>query len=340
MINSLSENTYRGQVYSPALGGGTTNVEYEFLTSDTLLGIEVFPYGQLNGVGIGTLPEQFKKVGASKMQQYNAIALHPYYPSGWRRDIVYKILGFNRFYSLDDYSDLKSIRSYEYASDKSQYEKIKHVVEDSDQPVFVFNVTIQNHGDYSDKLMEPDKHNQIGILNYNLKFEEVQTYMELVYESDAALGELISYFEVLDEPTVLCMFRDHQPILPDEFYTAICGKSLQELKEDKKMEVYKVPFIIWANYDIGEGEIDEISINYLSAVLLQKIGLPLTAYQKYLLDLCEKYPIVTNHGVIDSDAKYYSVDIIPKEIREYKNIVYSHWKDSKNRNNSFFYLLD
>ena len=122
VINSLSENTYRGQVYSPALGGGTTNVEYEFLTSDTLLGIEVFPYGQLNGVGIGTLPEQFKKVGASKMQQYNAIALHPYYPSGWRRDIVYKILGFNRFYSLDDYSDLKSIRSYEYASDKSQYE--------------------------------------------------------------------------------------------------------------------------------------------------------------------------------------------------------------------------
>ena len=54
-----------------------------------------------------------------------------------------------------------------------------------------------------------------------------------------------------------------------------------------------VPYILWFNYDLEKEEDNAISANYLSGYLLDKIGLPLSGYQTWLLGLREEYPVIT-----------------------------------------------
>ncbi len=42
---------------------------------------------------------------------------------------------------------------------------------------------------------------------------------------------------------------------------------------DKLKTSYEVPFVMWANYDIEEKEVDAISTNYLSGLLMDTAGL-------------------------------------------------------------------
>ena len=53
-----------------------------------------------------------------------------------------------------------------------------------------------------------------------------------------------------------------------------------------------VPFVLWANYDIPEAQGVELSLNYLSALLMDTANLPMTGYQKYLARLWEAAPVI------------------------------------------------
>ena len=59
---------------------------------------------------------------------------------------------------------------------------------------------------------------------------------------------------------------------------------------------YKVPFIIWANYDIEEKTVDCTSLNYLSVYLMEAAGLPLSPDQEFLRDTEKQIPVINSHG--------------------------------------------
>lgn len=66
------------------------------------------------------------------------------------------------------------------------------------------------------------------------------------------------------------------------------GKGLSGLTIDELEELFTVPFFIWTNYD-SETQTDvHTSLNYLSTMVLDKAGLPLTPYHKFLEDLQTK----------------------------------------------------
>jgi hypothetical protein len=123
------------------------------------------------------------------------------------------------------------------------------------------------------------------------------------------------------------MFGDHQPILTEFGHTLNTCDVENEIA--RKMQEYRVPFIIWANYDIDEKVYDGISSNYLSLVLKEISNQPLTEYQKYLKTLMEKYPVVTNRGVKDIHDNWYSIEDAKKlkEIQEYNMVQYWNLND-------------
>ena len=93
------------------------------------------------------------------------------------------------------------------------------------------------------------------------------------------------------------------------------------------MNKYRTPFIIWANYDIKEKTIDKMSANYLSAYVMNEAGLETSPYQKFLLKLRKKLPVLTAMGCFDMVKEY--------QILQYNNLI-----DTKHTVNSFFYLSD
>ena len=54
--------------------------------------------------------------------------------------------------------------------------------------------------------------------------------------------------------------------------------------------------MVWANFDIEEGTNKDTSLNYLSADVLQWVGVPTNNYQNFLLELQEKLPVISAVG--------------------------------------------
>ena len=42
-------------------------------------------------------------------------------------------------------------------------------------------------------------------------YPETEQYLSIMHASDEALRELITYFEKVEEPTLIVFFGDHQP---------------------------------------------------------------------------------------------------------------------------------
>ena len=203
-----------------------------------------------------------------------------------------------------------------------------------ENPLFIFNVTMQNHGGYSgDKLF--DDQNNVKLTEQQ-GYPDVEQYLSLVRESDKAFQLLVDYFSKQKEPTIILLYGDHQPIAYYNF-----NNQLEAMNSGIYQNKYKVPFVMWANYDIEEKYVDKISANYLSSYLLKIAGLESTEYNKYLLDMYEKLPVINGLFYIDNQNRCYGI----KEKSEYSDILneyqcigYNNVFDKKNRLNQYFKL--
>ena len=336
--NSLKENTIKGFTYVSVFGGQTANTEYEFLTGDTkaFLPENSTPYQLYIKEYMPSLTGNMAINGYQGM-----LALHPYLASGYNRINVYNNFGFSQFLDMEAFDEPKLIR--DFISDDSDFDKIIEEYEkckrESDAPFYVFNVTMQNHSSYDKDYDNLPK--TIKITDPNKKNEDAERYLNLVHISDQAFEKLIEYFEKVDEPTIIVMFGDHEPGLSDKFYERIMGKKLDTMTGLENMELYKTAFFIWANYDIEEKYIEKISVNYLQSVMLEAAGLNMTGYNKFLLEMHEKIPVITGNGYIGDDGNFYEIKDKTSPyyelIQKYNMIVYNHLFDAKNRN-SFFEL--
>ena len=286
LMQEGTPNTISGHLNVSVLGGNTANTEFEFLTGNTMAflpqgSVAYQQYVKSNDYSIATY---------LKSKGYDTIAMHPYNASGWDRDKVYPLLGFDTFYSLKDWVNPVKIRKY--VSDQSCYDKIIELYEqkDANTPFFLFNVTMQNHSSYSEEY--DNFHPDITVEGTSSKI--LPNYLSLIKLSDQALENLIEYFSQADEDTVIVFFGDHQP---SNSVAApvwkLNGRSGDSLTEEEEALRYKVPFIIWANYDIEAASNVETSANYLGGHVLRAAGLPLYDYRNYLSQLEEQYPVLT-----------------------------------------------
>ncbi|MCJ7854695.1 sulfatase-like hydrolase/transferase [Lachnospiraceae bacterium NSJ-143] len=340
-FHSLTENTIKGRMYSPVTGGGTANVEYEYLTGNSLsfLPEGTVAYQLFIKDGAPNLAWQMNTMG------YETTAFHPYLASGWNRREVYDSFGFdNQIYS-EDLEIQKIVRKY--ISDSCDYEKIFEITDNSSKPQFIFNVTMQNHSAY-DKPWAYQKYHVTpdGSSAVLSKTTTAEQYFSLIRESDDAIKELIEHYQNVDEPTLIVFFGDHQPPLGKKFYTHLYGKSLDKRTTDEVLKQYTTPFFIWANYDIPEYDNVAVSSNYLGVLTAKLADIPLTGYQKFLDDMHSSLPVFTNIAVIDSDGKITERDstnlLTPAQqelVKKYEYLnYYSLFDRGEEQTDSFFYI--
>ncbi len=364
-MNSLTENTIKGNLYVPVIGAGTSNTEFEFLTGNTTA---FLPSGS-NAYMLYVKNPMASLVSTLEAQRYSSYALHPYYASGWKRPEVYSNFGFNKFTALEDIIDISLMKQFQdngsdpnflqqlvdqhypenenmlvrqYISDSYNYKLIIEDFEkrDKTKPYFTFNVTMQNHGGYTPSAVNFNE--CIYATSTTKDYSKANKYLSLVKASDDAFKELIEYFSKVKEPTVICMFGDHQPNIETGFIAECLGvNNLSNLTVEQEQKRHTTPFYIWANYDIEEQQIDKLSSNYLSSLVLQTAGVKLTEYNKYLLKLSKVLPVINTVGYIDSENNYYKwSDSSPYTtiLNEYEKIQYNGIFDSENIKTDTFYI--
>ena len=322
LMKEGTDNTISGNLNVSVLGGNTANTEFEFLTGNTMAFLPQgsVAYQQYVRGEMPTLVSQLRGYG------YKTVAMHPYNSTGWNRNTVYPSFGFSESLFIKDWTNPEKIRKY--VSDKACYDKIIEQYEEKEEnkPLFVFNVTMQNHSSYSEEFdnFKPD----ITVAGTNSKV--LPNYLSLMKISDKAIEELIHYFSEEDEDTMIVFFGDHQPT--DSVAAPVWklnGKSSSTLTFEEEALRYKVPFFIWANFDINEEANVETSPNFLGNRVLEEAGIPLSDYRSFLADLEKKYPVISSIRVEDATGTSSEITEVQKDLNDYAILQYYYLLDRK-----------
>ncbi len=298
--HSMKEDTIKGHTLVCITGGGTAKTEYEFLSGNS---VKRFP-GMVPYVSYYT-HDQYSLVTTLRDQGYRAFAMHPYKASNWKRPTAYQLLYFEDFYAEESFDeDAERIRGF--ISDRANYKQIIEMVEQKDDPsdrLFLFDITMQNHGGYSSENYVP----KVVFKDYQGEDGDAGTvnhYLTLLKESDIALEYLIEHFKEVEEPTLIVMFGDHYPTIPDSMTENVSGKAYEELTFEEQQRYYATPFFIWANYDIPEAEDVLTSTNYLGTMMLDQTGLELVGFNGYLNTLMQQMPALNHQGYVTADGTH------------------------------------
>ncbi len=300
-LHSLQESgeVIWGTAYSSVYGGNTCNSEYEFLTGNTtaFLPTGSKPYQQYVDSDQTALPSILKSYG------YRCVAVHPGNRDAWSRDTAYPYLGFDEFIDVSAF-DVDRTLTHRLTSDVSTYDQLIYEYENrQEEPLFLFGVTIQNHGGYEDENFQTT----VRVKEAAGEYPQTEQYLSLTKKSDQALEYLLDYFSQREDPVVVLFFGDHWPNLEEEYLTDLLGTDSTSLGLEDMMREYQVPFVIWANYPLEGQEIEAVSLNYLSGLLLRAAGLEGTDYTKFLEQLRQEVPVITAVGTMDKDGNLYAV---------------------------------
>lgn len=316
-IRSL-DNAVWGHAYTSVFGAGTSASEFEFLTGNSMafLPSGSIPYQQY------ILDESPSLASLLRDQGYRTLAFHPGERTSWQRNQAYPLLGFQDFKCGED-MDVPQEMAHGYVSDRSDFQQIIWEFEhkQAGEPLFLFNVTIQNHGSYTD----PDYPAQVQLTDAPGAYPMAEQYLTLVNETDQAFQLLVDYFSQYDEPTLIVMFGDHQPSVEQAFLDKAYGVVQDEMSMEQYMDKFRVPFVIWTNYPLElEGPADT-SLNFLGQYLLRYAGIESDSYGQYLWDLQTQLPAITFVGYLDPAGKAYShleTNAYTEKILDYQRLQY------------------
>ena len=297
--NDDDENTLTGWLNVSVKGGNTANTEYEFLTSGSMrfLPAGSIPYQQYIFDDKDSLPSWLNSLG------YESTSIHPFNSTGWNRDQVYEYFGFDNILFNGNFYEPERIRKF--ISDAACFDRILEQLEDretEDTPQFVFAVTMQNHSGYSEEFdnFTPDVEVEGAAENCLL-----DRYLSLIKISDQALENFLEELSYSPRPTIVVFFGDHQPNdwVVSPIYT-INGGSVDDTTEEEKALQYKVPYLIWANYEMNldayDESFEETSAGYLGLLTMELADLPLSSYQQAVAELQEEMPVISTQRLVNA----------------------------------------
>jgi hypothetical protein len=130
------------------------------------------------------------------------------------------------------------------------------------------------------------------------------------------------------------MFGDHQPA--DYAVSAVNQTDTSTLEGAQQQ--YKVPYVLWANYDIPEKEDDVTSANYLALRVLEAAGIEKTAYQSFLTELEKSVPVITSNMTIDEKGVFHPRNdaSMAQLLKPYSILQYNDLVDDDHRIDAFF----
>lgn len=328
---SNEDNSISGHIIVPNFGGGTSDTEFDVLTGCSTRFVDnPLPSYSFIRKPFDAIPSILNTIG------YDSIAIHPGYSWFYNRINVYNYFGFDKTLFLEDSFDTvtqnKGMYINETATIGSIISEFENHITLSDNPLFSFCVTIQNHGPYEEKYLFDGRNFNSDIEMTDHQISILGNYFEGVKDADRELGRLIDYFREISEPVVVVYFGDHLPGFSNgmEIFELLDYDISLDGTKEEYLNTYKTPFLIWEN-DSAKELVDlkqasesinlpedmTINSNYLGTYIMNLLNFDyLSPLWKFSNNLMEHIPIVTeyfyktSYGVITEDLPEYELDYI------------------------------
>ncbi len=285
-LEAIKKESLYGMLEVPVFAGGTSNTEFEILTS---VSTHFNPEGYMifNRDIHGPTASL---AGIFRRQGYQSVGLHPFWGWYYNRNEIYADLGFHTFIS-EEYLSRPGVVG-NYISDATAVDHIKALIEDTDEPLFLYTITMQNHGPFDD-----GRYDEEG-LSIRVTAEADQVLMENFAQGMAdaieSLDNLLEALENQEEDTLVVFFGDHLPLLGDNM-SSFEGNGLfdgQESPGQKELKLKTTPLVIWSNYGTPTGDLGILDAIYLGPRTLELADLEMPGYYAHLLDLSYEAPLI------------------------------------------------
>ncbi|HGH7181831.1 LTA synthase family protein [Bacillus luti] len=318
-LHHYIENFPGGQTIAPTFGGNTANTEFEALTgySMSLLMPGSIPYQQAipSQKEIPSIASELKKQG------YYASAIHAFNRSFYKRDDVYKTLGFDHFNAEDTMKNTEVVG--DNIGDLSMSKEIIDELNKRKQPTFIHAVTMQNHFPYKENMFGENKIEISGLTEEESK-AELEAYTEGVRLSDEALQYLIEQLDDLERPTLVVFFGDHLPLLgTNKSIYKEAGYIENEETVSERLAMAETPLLMYANFDLPNDNLGLVSPIYFSNLVFDYAGLNKSPYYQFLSEMHKEIPVLRDELKVNKDGE--EIDLTKKQkemLEQYKMIQY------------------
>lgn len=301
--NELAKEGTAGLSVPPYYGGGTANVEYElltgftsggFLTEEICFNYNIYP-------GFPSISNYLSDAG------YSTYAMHAYSAHLYNRFMAYEMLGFDYRYFIDDFVDADYMGSF--ISDISCADMVidaySQSVAQSDDPVFIHMMTMQNHFPFS--LNEFSYSDLPVVTSSSIQNPDFLLYLACyAYQAaitDQAIANLVDYFRTVDRDVLLVVLGDHQtPITTENGSDILAYTDFYDSynETDDYLDLHSTPYLVWANFDNERGDsFGNIPPNMLGVNALIEYGVVRPIYYDYLYRHTTSMNGMTGNYVVD-----------------------------------------
>ncbi|HNG04204.1 MAG TPA: LTA synthase family protein, partial [Nitrospira sp.] len=245
-----------GKLMVPAWGANTVRTEFAFLTGIGVdkLGVHRFnPYRAIAAGGdVPSLASYLKGLG------YRTVCIHPYPASFYHRDRVYPRLGFDEFLDVRAFGD--TMRFGPYIGDAAVADKVAALLREATGPVFVFVITMENHGPLHLERVAPADVEALYSTPSPVGCDDLTIYLRHLRNADQMIAKLRQTLERCERPASLCWFGDHVPIMPSVYETFGAPNG-------------EVEYVIWSNQNPARPRAVDLVANDLPMAWLRGVGL-------------------------------------------------------------------
>ncbi|RRJ95436.1 LTA synthase family protein [Opitutaceae bacterium TAV4] len=310
-----------GHVFSPEFGGMTSNVEFEALTgfSNAFLPYGSIPYQQYIRGSLPSLASFLKQKG------YATYALHPYFDWFWNRKSVYAAFGFEEFLSGQTLPAAALEKRGPLVSDAAVSEEIIRRAEASQAggaPLFLFAVTLQNHGPYEAgrypdatirvevDLTASSAHDSnkpaasLAEINEETR-DSIASYAEGTADGDRGLARLVEWARGRKRETILVFFGDHLPPLgPVYVNTGFMPDRVARRSGPPEAMVaqHETPLVVWSNRGGAVEDVGTISPALLPFHVLTAARITHPYYTGFLGEVRRHYRVLDRNLRIGAEG--------------------------------------
>jgi len=245
---------FRGRLHVPTWGAATQRTEFAFLTRlpEDALGLDRFnPYLRFAKQPVWSIAHELRELG------YRTICVHPFFGTFFGRDRVLPNLGFDEFLDIASFQGARPFGPH--IADAWIGEKIAALLEETEQPKFIFAITMENHGPWTKDRLPPVEIARARALAPGLP-PEFLCYLRHLENTDAMIGRVASEIQRNKRDGVLCVFGDHVPGFSKLFEQANYSDPCSD-------------YLIWRPDHDGKPLTRDASILELSDMLLSVAGI-------------------------------------------------------------------
>ncbi|MGO4887635.1 LTA synthase family protein [Anaerobacillus sp. MEB173] len=296
-LNELIENSFYFENFYYQTGQGKTS-DAEFIINNSL-----YPLGR-GAVFLTHFENEYRALPETlRNHGYSTSVFHANDKTFYNRDIMYPVLGYDQFYSFDNY-DISIENSVGWGMKDIEFfrQSVNHLTS-IPQPFYSTFITLTNHFPYD--LDEEDHY----IDQYDSESPVVNQYFPTVRYTDEALRVFINQLKQqgLYENTMFVIYGDHYGIAPGHHkeLSKYLGKEI-DLSESVKLKrvplIIHIPGLEGKTFDTVAGQID------VMPTLLNLLGIPEGNHIMFGNDLFAKgrqdFAVLRDGTVITKDLIY------------------------------------